>query len=256
MGGTSYSREGRILKLLTLTAVIVLCQGQNVTVVLDVYTPTSTLDNNTTLQLGTTCILLCRTGGLPHGTDYNYTWTCPNGPCTIGQGTNTNRDTYGDRLLLNILSYSDAGTYTCQVRLATTDQLLGMDQFALRVEGGIVLHSGTNLVPNNDFITSVQDITSNTTITIQCTSHQQPHWRGPNGQTLSTIQNNTLHQILNGNTSILTIDTNNLNNFTNGRFSCNTTQHTANVNLYIGLGGEGRYVYCTYNRTPIMSFIA
>ena len=114
--------------------------------------------------------------------------------------------------------------------------------------GGIVLHSGTNLIPNNDFITSLQDITSSTTITIQCTSHQQPHWRGPNGQTLSTIQNNTLHQILNGNTSILTIDTNNLNNFTNGRFSCNTTQHTANVNLYIGPGGEGGYVYCTYNR--------
>ena len=107
----------------------------SVTVVLDVYTPTSTLDNNTTLQLGTTCILLCRTGGLPQGTDYNYTWTCPNGPCTIGQGRNTNRDTYGDRLLLNILSYSDAGTYTCQVRLATTGQLLGMDEFALRVEG-------------------------------------------------------------------------------------------------------------------------
>ena len=107
----------------------------SVPVVLDVYTPTSTLDNNTTLQLGTTCILICRTGGLPHGADYNYTWTCPNGPCTIGQGTNTNRDTYGDRLLLNILSYSDAGTYTCQVRLATTGQLLGMDQFTLRVEG-------------------------------------------------------------------------------------------------------------------------
>ena len=108
--------------------------------------------------------------------------------------------------------------------------------------GGIVLHSGTNLIPNNDFITSLQDITSSTTITIQCTSHQQPHWRGPNGQTLSTIQNNTLHQILNGNTSILTIDTNNLNNFTNGRFSCDTTQHTANVNLYIGPGGEGGYI--------------
>ena len=107
----------------------------SVTVVLDVYTPTSTLDNNTTLQLGTTCILICRTGGLPHGTDYNYTWTCPNGPCTIGQGTNTNRDTYGDRLLLNILSYSDAGTYTCQVRLATTGQLLRMDRFVLGVEG-------------------------------------------------------------------------------------------------------------------------
>ena len=116
--------------------------------------------------------------------------------------------------------------------------------------GGIVLHSGTNLIPNNDFITSVQHITSSTTITIQCTSHQQPHWRGPNGQILSTIQNNTLHQILNGNTSILTIDTNNLNNFTNGRFSCNTTQHTANVNLYIGPGGEGRYMcvcVCLYN---------
>ena len=109
----------------------------------------------------------------------------------------------------------------------------------IHATGGIVLHSGTNLIPNNDFITSVQDITSSTTITIRCTSHQQPHWRGPNGQTLPTIQNSTLHQILNGNTSILTVDTNNLNNFTNGRFSCDTTQHTTNVNLYIGPGGEG-----------------
>ena len=128
-----YSHTNAVLTLKLQCHTFVL--PASVPVVLDVYTPTSILDNNTTLQLGTTCILICRTGGLPHGTDYNYTWTCPNGPCTIGQGLNTNRDTYGDRLLLNILSYSDAGTYTCQVRLATTGQLLGMDQFVLGVEG-------------------------------------------------------------------------------------------------------------------------
>ena len=106
-----------------------------VTVILDGYTPTSTLDSNTTLQLGTTLILICRTGGIPHGTDLTYTWTCPNGPCDVGQGRNTNRKTYQDRLLVNILSTSDAGTYTCQVGLSTTSQVLGTDQFVLGVEG-------------------------------------------------------------------------------------------------------------------------
>ena len=105
------------------------------TVILDGYTPTSTLDSTTTLQLGTTLILICRTGGIPHGTDLTYTWTCPNGLCDVGQGRNTNRKTYQDRLLVNILSTSDAGTYTCQVGLSTTSQVLGTDQFVLGVEG-------------------------------------------------------------------------------------------------------------------------
>ena len=105
------------------------------TVILDGYTTTSTLDSTTTLQLGTTLILICRTGGIPHGTDLTYTWTCPNGPCDVGQGRNTNRKTYQDRLLVNILSTSDAGTYTCQVGLSTTSQVLGTDQFVLGVEG-------------------------------------------------------------------------------------------------------------------------
>ena len=105
------------------------------TVILDGYTTTSTLDSTTTLQLGTTLILICRTGGIPHGTDLTYTWTCPNGPCDVGQGRNTNRKTYQDRLLVNILLTSDAGTYTCQVGLSTTSQVLGTDQFVLGVEG-------------------------------------------------------------------------------------------------------------------------
>ena len=32
---------------------------------------------------------------------------------------------------MNILSTSDAGTYTCQVGLSTTSQVLGADQFVL-----------------------------------------------------------------------------------------------------------------------------
>ena len=115
------------------------------TVILDGYTTTSTLDSTTTLQLGTTLILICRTGGIPHGTDLTYTWTCPNGPCDVGQGRNTNRKTYQDRLLVNILSTSDAGTYTCQVGLSTTSQVLGTDQFVLGVEGRGVHMYHTNI---------------------------------------------------------------------------------------------------------------
>ena len=108
------------------------------------------------------------------------------------------------------------------------------------ISGGIVLHSGSRLIPHNDIITDVQYITSETSdtmATIQCTSDQIPLWREHSGQTLSTTTNNTVYQIINGNTSTLVVNTNNTNNFINRRFSCNTTQYTAKVNLYIGPGG-------------------
>ena len=50
------------------------------------------------------------------GTQLSYTWTCPNGPCDVGEGNNPNRKTYGDRMVLNVLTSRDGGTYACLVR--------------------------------------------------------------------------------------------------------------------------------------------
>ena len=61
-------------------------------------------------------VLVCRVGGVASGTQLRYTWTCPNGPCDVGEGNNPNRKTYGDRMVLNVLTSRDGGTYTCLVR--------------------------------------------------------------------------------------------------------------------------------------------
>ena len=61
-------------------------------------------------------VLVCRVGGVASGTQLSYTWTCPNGPCDVGEGNNPNRKTYGDRMVLNVLTSRDGGTYTCLVR--------------------------------------------------------------------------------------------------------------------------------------------
>ena len=59
-------------------------------------------------------VLVCRVGGVASGTQLSYTWTCPNGPCDVGEGNNPNRKTYGDRMVLNVLTTRDGGRYTCQ----------------------------------------------------------------------------------------------------------------------------------------------
>ena len=84
---------------------------------IDAYSPpTSVLSSPATVPLGTTVVLVCRVGGVASGTQLSYTWTCPNGPCDVGEGNNPNRKTYGDRMVLNVLTSRDGGTYTCLVR--------------------------------------------------------------------------------------------------------------------------------------------
>ena len=87
-----------------------------VTSLIDAYSPTSVLSSPATVPLGTTVVLVCRVGGVASGTQLNYTWTCPNGPCDVGEGNNPNRKAYGDRMVLNVLTSRDGGTYTCLVR--------------------------------------------------------------------------------------------------------------------------------------------
>ena len=85
-----------------------------------------------TVPLGTTVVLVCRVGGVASGTQLSYTWTCPNGPCDVGEGNNPNRKTYGDRMVLNVLTSRDGGIYTCQV---TVGQDTVYASFTLDVEG-------------------------------------------------------------------------------------------------------------------------
>ena len=86
------------------------------TSLIDAYSPTSVLSSPATVPQGTTVVLVCRVGGVASGTQISYTWTCPNGPCDVGEGNNPNRKTYGDRMVLNVLTSRDGGTYTCLVR--------------------------------------------------------------------------------------------------------------------------------------------
>ena len=79
-------------------------------------------------------VLVCRMGGVASGTQLSYTWTCPNGPCDVGEGNNPNRKTYGDRMVLNVLTSRDEGTYTCLVR-EEQDAVHG-SSFTLNVQGG------------------------------------------------------------------------------------------------------------------------
>ena len=103
------------------------------TSLIDAYTPTSVLASPATVPLGTTVVLVCRVGGVASGTHLNYTWTCPNGPCDVGEGNNPNRKTYGDRMVLNVLTSRDEGTYTCLVRGG--EDLVYLSSFTLNVQG-------------------------------------------------------------------------------------------------------------------------
>ena len=104
--------------------------------VIDAYTPTSVLASPATVPLGTTVVLVCRVGGVASGTQLSYTWTCPNGPCDVGEGNNPNRKTYGDRMILNVLTSRDEGMYTCLV--TEGEDAVHGSSFTLNVEGEFV----------------------------------------------------------------------------------------------------------------------
>ena len=85
-------------------------------------------------------VLVCRVGGVASGTQLSYTWTCPNGPCDVGEGNNPNRKTYRDRMVLNVLTSREEGMYTCLVR-EEQDAVHGSN-FTLNVQGKLcIFHS-------------------------------------------------------------------------------------------------------------------
>ena len=104
-----------------------------VTSLIDAYSPTSVLSSPAKVPLGTTVVLVCRVGGVASGTQLSYTWTCPNGPCDVGEGNNPNRKTYGDRMVLNVLTSRDGGMYTCLVREG--QNAVHGSSFTLNVQG-------------------------------------------------------------------------------------------------------------------------
>ena len=77
-------------------------------------------------------VLVCRVGGVASGTQLSYTWTCPNGPCDVGEGNNPNRKTYRDRMVLNVLTSRDEGMYTC---LVSEEDAVHGSAFILNVQG-------------------------------------------------------------------------------------------------------------------------
>ena len=105
---------------------------------IDGYTHNSTLTSGDSVPLGTQLILVCQVVGLPYGTPLNYTWTCPNRPCTVG--IYCARKIYNQHILaVNLtLATSYRGTYTCQVT-ATGGQQANAN-FTLSVTGMSLLH--------------------------------------------------------------------------------------------------------------------
>ena len=109
-------------------------------VIIDGYTPEGALNYSDTVQLGKTVILVCRVSGIPYGVQTSYRWTCPNGTYNIGGGRNPNRKTYNDTLIINILSATDGGEYTCEVTTDSCDIIETKYRLNVQVKGIIIIN--------------------------------------------------------------------------------------------------------------------
>ena len=74
--------------------------------------------NTTTVEQGTTLILVCRVVGVPSTTVLSYQWTCPGGYCDAGGvdpewAASIQQDNI---LVVNVRTHYDSGTYTCIVQ--------------------------------------------------------------------------------------------------------------------------------------------
>ena len=88
-------------------------------VVIDAY------PNTTTVEQGTTLILVCRVVGVPSTTVLSYQWTCPGGYCDAGAVDPewAARIQQGNILVVNVRrANDDNGVYTCTV-VANTQQV-------------------------------------------------------------------------------------------------------------------------------------
>ena len=81
-------------------------------VVIDAY------PNTTTVEQGTTLILVCRVVGVPSTTVLSYQWTCPGGYCDAGAVDPewAARIQQGNILVVNVRRHDvDNGDYNCTV---------------------------------------------------------------------------------------------------------------------------------------------
>ena len=87
-------------------------------VVIDAY------PNTTTVEQGTTLVLVCRVVGVPSTTVHmlSYQWSCPDGSCNA-QGVDPEwaaRIQDGNILVANMRNSNDTGDYTCTVMGSST----------------------------------------------------------------------------------------------------------------------------------------
>ena len=104
-------------------------------VVIDAYPHT------TTVEQGSTQILVCRVVGVPSTTVLSYQWTCPGNYCDAGAVDPewAARIQQGNILVVNVRNVSDSGNYTCTVM--TNAQQVGTATYTLSVASE--LYSGT-----------------------------------------------------------------------------------------------------------------
>ena len=100
--------------------------------VIDGYTHNSNLTSADSVPLGVQLLLVCQPVGPPYEMLFNYTWTCPKGPCEV-EGY-YGRKVYNEHILaVNTTSTSDSGTYTCRVTATGGQEAIG--NFTLNVTG-------------------------------------------------------------------------------------------------------------------------
>ena len=107
-----------------------------VTVVIDAY------PNTTTVEQGTTLILVCRVVGVPSTTVLSYQWTCPGGYCDAGAVDPewAARIQQGNILVVNVHnSGSDNGTYTCTVYGGDSTRQIGTVSYTLTAAGELCI---------------------------------------------------------------------------------------------------------------------
>ena len=114
--------------------IIVLCSDiqeshrYKLAVVIDAY------PNTTTVEQGTTLILVCRVVGVPSTTVLSYQWTCPGGYCDAG-GVDPEwaaRIQQGNILVVNVRRHNvDNGNYSCTVLVGESTHEVGTASYSL-----------------------------------------------------------------------------------------------------------------------------
>ena len=69
------------------------------------------------------------------GTNVQYKWSCPSNVCNHGNGRYPNRRSADNTLVVNVISESDGGSYSCTVKNSLSGSALGVATFELQISG-------------------------------------------------------------------------------------------------------------------------